>query len=152
MPFCSSSAVRCVAGSRFEPGSVFGVFEARICLCRRVLVCWLVAWVFLKIQIQQYHQHFHLHLIFGKIIAQFIISMHIHPMNPQSWSFLHLTFHYCQLLGSSVDLLTFFFFFSFNLWSLYPTTSVCTGWHSPWLAESSLSTWPVQQNAYHCSM
>lgn len=27
---------------------------------------------------------FHHHLTFGKITAQFIISMHIHPMNPQS--------------------------------------------------------------------
>lgn len=72
-----------------------------------------------------------------------VYYLHVYSSNESSELILfHPTFHYCQLLGPSVDLLIFFNL----LWALYPA-SVCTMWHSLWLAKfsPSLSTWPCNK-------
>lgn len=117
MPFCSNSAVRCMAGSRLHPVSAVGVFQARTCVCRKVLVYCLIGCLG----------------FFGNpntaVPPAFSFSpnlwwdyssvyyLHVYPSNESSELILfHPTFHYCQLLGSSVDLLIFFNL----LWALYP--------------------------------
>lgn len=85
MPFCSSSAVSCVAAQGLSLDLYLVLSKQGFaCAGKCWFVAWLVACVFLKIQMQQYHQHLHFHLTFGKIIVQFLISMCIYPMNPQS--------------------------------------------------------------------
>lgn len=140
MPFCSSSAVRCVAGSRFEPGSVFGVFRARICLCRRVLVCFLFGCLgFFENPNTTVPPAFSFSPNLWWDYSS-VYYLHANPSNGSSELILsssHLSL--LPAVGFLCWFVNFFFFFFLNLWALYPTTSLSTGWHSPWLAESSPS-------------
>lgn len=70
-----------------------------------------------------------------------VCYLHAYPSN-ESWELILSSYRLSLLpaVGFLCWFVTFFkIFFLSHLWALYPTTSVCTGWHSPCLAESSPS-------------
>lgn len=126
--------------SRFESRSALGVFQARICLSRKVLGCCLVGclggfW--------NPNTAVPPTFSFSPNLWQDYSSMHLHvyPSNESSELILSSSHLSClPAVGFLCWFVNLFFKYFFNLlWALYPTTSVCTGWHSPWLAESSPS-------------